>query len=50
MGLQEQVKSNSMYNFDKYPNFIYSALYDKRDDFDIRNVNFPYIGSNIPEA
>ena len=27
-----------------------TKLYDKRDDFDFRIVNFPYISSNIPES
>ena len=27
-----------------------TKLYDKRDDFDFRVVNFPYICSNIPES
>ena len=29
---------------------ISTKLYDKRDDFDFRIVNFPYICSNIPES
>ena len=27
-----------------------TKLYDKRDDFDFPNVNFPFICSNIPAA
>ena len=27
-----------------------TKLYDKRDDFDFRIVNFPFISSNIPES
>ena len=29
---------------------ISTKLNDKPDDFDFRIVNFPYVGSNIPES
>ena len=29
---------------------VSTNLYDKRDDFEFRIVNFPYICSNIPES
>ena len=31
-------------------NGILTNIYDKRDDFDFRIVNFPFISSNIPES
>ena len=30
--------------------FLRRTLYNKRDDFDVPIVNFPFIGSNIPAA
>ena len=29
---------------------LFTQLYDKRDDFNFPIVNFPYLGSNIPES
>ena len=30
--------------------FVSSKIYDKRDDFDFDNVNFPFLDGNIPRA
>ena len=29
---------------------LFTRLHDKRDDFDFPIVNFPFLGSNIPES
>ena len=31
-------------------NRLYTKLYDKRDDFDLHIVNFPFLSSNIPSS
>ena len=31
-------------------NRLYTKLYDKRDDFDFHNVNFPFLSNNIPSS
>ena len=31
-------------------NRLYTNLYDKRDDFDVHIVNFPFVLSNIPSS
>ena len=31
-------------------NRLYTKLYDKRDDFNFRIVNFPFLSSNIPSG
>ena len=31
-------------------NLLYTKLYDKRDDFDLHIVNFPFLSSNIPSG
>ena len=31
-------------------NWLYTKLYDKRDDFDFHIVNFPFFSNNIPSS
>ena len=31
-------------------NRLYTKLYDKRDDFNLHTVNFPFLSSNIPSC
>ena len=31
-------------------NFSHDSIYDKRDDFDVPIVNFPYLSRNIPKS